>query len=48
MLPERPGNRMVAEVIVDKTRALGWKATISVADHIRDFCFANSKPSKQP
>jgi len=34
MLPERRGNRMTADVITEKTQALGWKADHSVADYI--------------
>ncbi|MBA1438455.1 MAG: NAD-dependent epimerase/dehydratase family protein [Epsilonproteobacteria bacterium] len=34
MLPERQGNRMQAEVISDKTKALGWEATRKLADYI--------------
>jgi len=34
MLPERRGNRMNAEVITDKTKALGWKAQYSLKDWI--------------
>jgi UDP-glucose 4-epimerase len=34
MLPERKGNRMVADVIIDKTAALGWKSTKSIKDYI--------------
>lgn len=34
MLPERKGNRMTADVITDKTKALGWKATYSIKDYI--------------
>ena len=33
MLPERRGNRMTAEVITQKTEALGWKAQ----RHIKEF-----------
>ena len=33
MLPERKGNRMTAEVVTQKTEALGWKAK----RHIKDF-----------
>ena len=33
MLPERKGNRMTAEVITQKTEALGWKAQ----KHIKEF-----------
>ena len=33
MLPERKGNRMTAEVITQKTEALGWKAK----KHIKEF-----------
>lgn len=35
MLPERRGNRMVAEVIRDKTLALGWKPTHYLKDYIQ-------------
>ncbi|HHO41784.1 MAG TPA: NAD-dependent epimerase/dehydratase family protein [Epsilonproteobacteria bacterium] len=34
MLPERRGNRMGAEVITDKTKALGWSAKTILADYI--------------
>lgn len=34
MLPERKGNRMSADVLTDKTEALGWKATRSIKDYI--------------
>ena len=33
MLPERKGNRMTAEVVTQKTEALGWKAK----KHIKEF-----------
>ena len=33
MLPERKGNRMTAEVVTQKTEALGWKAQ----RHIKEF-----------
>lgn len=35
MLPERKGNRMTAEVITDKTRALGWSPKISLRDYMK-------------
>jgi UDP-glucose 4-epimerase len=35
MLPERPGNRMSAEVITDKTKQLGWQSQHSIADYIK-------------
>ena len=38
MLPERPGNRMTAEVITEKTIALGWLPTKSVVNYIKDNC----------
>ena len=38
MLPERPGNRMTAEVITEKTIALGWLSTKSVVNYIKDNC----------
>ena len=34
MLPERRGNRMSAEVITDKTKALGWKPQAKLIDWI--------------
>lgn len=34
MLPERRGNRMVADVITDKTQALGWKPINSIKQYI--------------
>jgi len=37
MLPERKGNRMVADVMTAKTHALGWSPTISIVDHIKEF-----------
>lgn len=37
MLPERKGNRMQADVMTDKTRALGWKPTKHIQDYINEF-----------
>lgn len=34
MLPERKGNRMTADVIADKTKALGWSAKRTLSDYI--------------
>jgi len=34
MLPQRRGNRMTADVITDKTQAIGWTAEKNVADWI--------------
>lgn len=34
ILPERKGNRMVADVITDKTRALGWSPTRNLKGYI--------------
>jgi UDP-glucose 4-epimerase len=34
MLPERKGNRMTADVVADKTKALGWSAKRALADYI--------------
>ena len=34
MLPTRPGNRMTAEVMTDKTKALGWEAKKSLTEYI--------------
>jgi UDP-glucose 4-epimerase len=36
MLPHRRGNRMAADVVIDKTRALGWKQTKQLPEYI-DF-----------
>jgi len=36
MLPERRGNRMVAEVVSDKTRALGWAPKRKLAEYIAE------------
>jgi UDP-glucose 4-epimerase len=37
MLPERKGNRMVSDVVTDKTKALGWQATKSIRDYIEEI-----------
>ncbi|WP_092385931.1 NAD-dependent epimerase/dehydratase family protein [Halopseudomonas salegens] len=34
MLPERQGNRMTADLMTDKTRALGWSVQTSLSDYI--------------
>jgi len=36
MLPERKGNRMVAEVVTAKTTALGWSPTRTVKEYIEE------------
>ena len=36
MLPERRGNRMSAEVVSDKTKALGWNAKRKLVDYIEE------------
>ena len=36
MLPERKGNRMTADVVTDKTEALGWKPTKSIKNYIEN------------
>lgn len=36
MIPERKGNRMVASVISDKTRALGWEPKRSIEMYIKE------------
>ena len=41
MLPERRGNRMSAEVISDKTKALGWSPKRNLKDYIEE-CRRNS------
>lgn len=37
MLPERPGNRMNADVVTDKIRALGWLPQKKLADYIAEL-----------
>jgi UDP-glucose 4-epimerase len=37
MLPERQGNRMMADVVTAKTEALGWKTTKSIQTYINKF-----------
>ncbi|WP_115719141.1 NAD-dependent epimerase/dehydratase family protein [Gallaecimonas mangrovi] len=37
MLPERPGNRMSADVMTEKTKALGWEPQHSVKDYIESL-----------
>ena len=37
MLPERKGNRMVADVISAKTEALGWSPKRRISDYIEDL-----------
>ena len=37
MLPERPGNRMMSDLVTSKTEALGWKATKSIKDYINSI-----------
>jgi UDP-glucose 4-epimerase len=34
MLPERPGNRMVAQLDATKSQALGWKATRTLQTYV--------------
>ena len=36
MLPERRGNRMGAEVMTEKTKALGWTANKKLSDYIEN------------
>ena len=43
MLPERRGNRMTADVISEKTEALGWKANRKLIDYINEFKLSNKK-----
>jgi len=40
MLPPRPGNRMSAPVITNKTKALGWEPEHNLETYIKDFLFA--------
>ena len=41
MLPQRKGNRMVASVISDKTKALGWEPKVGLEDYIEE-CRVNN------
>jgi len=41
MLPERKGNRMTADVIVEKTKSLGWNCRNSIEDYILEFIDRN-------
>lgn len=36
-LPERKGNRMTADVMINKTVALGWRPTKKIQDYINSF-----------
>ena len=37
MLPERKGNRMMADVVTDKTQALCWSPKCNLADYIENI-----------
>ena len=41
MLPERKGNRMSADVVTDKTQALGWSPKHNLADYIEILRISN-------
>lgn len=41
MLPERKGNRLVASVVSDKTKALGWESQRSLKDYIEELRLNN-------
>ena len=41
MLPERKGNRMTADVVTDKTKALGWSPKRKLADYIERLRISN-------
>jgi len=43
MLPERAGNRMIADVISAKTEALGWKPKRKIKDYINNLKKSNWK-----
>lgn len=46
MLPERRGNRLTADVLTDKTKALGWNAKHLVSEYIdelRNLSWSNKK-----
>ena len=42
MLPERPGNRMTADVVTSKTEALGWAPKHSIKENIKTFLSENN------
>jgi UDP-glucose 4-epimerase len=42
MLPERPGNRMTADVVTLKTEALGWAPKHSIKEYIKTFLGENN------
>jgi UDP-glucose 4-epimerase len=42
MLPERPGNRMTADVVTLKTEALGWAPKHSIKEYIQNFLSENN------
>jgi len=37
MLPERPGNRMSADIVTKKTEALGWKSKHTIKEYIKEL-----------
>ena len=39
MLPERPGNRMTADVVTEKTISLGWEPKFSIKKYINKYDF---------
>ena len=41
MLPQRKGNRLVASVVSDKTKALGWEAKVNLKDYIEELRINN-------
>ena len=43
MLPERKGNRMTADVIVEKTKALGWSCKKNLSDYVEALRIAGWK-----
>ena len=43
MLPERRGNRMAAEVVTEKTKALGWEPKGSLREYIKKLRIENGK-----
>ncbi len=41
MLPQRKGNRLVASVVSDKTKALGWNPKVNLKEYIKDLRLNN-------
>jgi len=47
MLPERKGNRMVADVNTETTRALGWEPKRDLKDYINNLKIGHQNNMKE-